>query len=67
MDCLLLLAEINRLWFAPPLLIATSFVYAGTRHEDLREILRHTASCAVTMLLIMLGVAAVLEVLAYLQ
>lgn len=49
------------------MLIATSFVYAGTRHEDLPSILRHTVSCAVTMLLIMLGVGVVLELLAFLQ
>lgn len=49
------------------MLIATSFVYAGTRHEDLPSILRHAVSCAVTMLLIMLGFGVILELLAYFQ
>lgn len=64
---LLLLAEINRLWFAPLLIAGVSFVYAGTRHEDLPSIFRHTGSCAATMVGIMAGVAVVLELLAYLQ
>ncbi|TWT48243.1 hypothetical protein [Botrimarina hoheduenensis] len=62
-----MLSAINRLWFAPLLIVGVSVVYAGTRHEDLRSILRHTTTCAVTLVLIMGAVAAVLEVLAYLQ
>jgi hypothetical protein len=29
------------LWYALPLVIAVSLVYAATRHEDMREILPH--------------------------
>jgi len=39
----LLLANIldNDLWFALPLVIAVSLVYAATRHEAMEPILRH--------------------------
>ncbi|REJ69619.1 MAG: hypothetical protein DWQ31_03890 [Planctomycetota bacterium] len=48
---LLLLAQfpMNRMWFAVPLIISVSLVYAGTRHEAMRPILRHAVSCAVWM------------------
>jgi hypothetical protein len=29
------------LWFAVPLIIASSLVYAATRHEEMRDILHH--------------------------
>jgi hypothetical protein len=29
------------MWYAVPLIIAVSLVYAATRHEDMREILPH--------------------------
>jgi hypothetical protein len=29
------------LWYAVPLIVATSLVYAATRHEEMREILSH--------------------------
>lgn len=32
--------EVN-LWYAVPLIIAVSLVYAATRHEDMREIFPH--------------------------
>ena len=42
MDSLLLAAgEINALWYALPLVIAVSLVYAATRHEQTRPILVH--------------------------
>lgn len=62
-----LLAEINRLVFAPPLLIGVSLVYAATRHEDLRSIFRHAASFGVWTAVFMVGVAAVLELLGAMQ
>lgn len=31
----------NDLWYALPLIVAMSFVYAGTRHEQMWPIVRH--------------------------
>ena len=31
------------LWYALPLIVAVSLVYAATRHEPMREIVRHAA------------------------
>ena len=36
-----LLADMNRLWFALPLIVVVSLVYAATRHELMRPILEH--------------------------
>jgi multisubunit Na+/H+ antiporter MnhB subunit len=33
----------NNLWYAFPLVIAVSLVYAATRHEEMAPILRHAA------------------------
>lgn len=62
-----LLAEMNRLVFAPPLLVGVSLVYAATRHEDPAEILRGAWSFGAWTALFMLGVAAVLQVLGAMQ
>jgi hypothetical protein len=35
------LAQINDLWYALPLIVSVSLVYAGTRFEDAGLILRH--------------------------
>ncbi|MBN2217009.1 MAG: hypothetical protein JW719_06505 [Pirellulales bacterium] len=34
------------LWYAVPLIVAVSLVYAATRHEQTQEILRHAARTA---------------------
>jgi hypothetical protein len=39
----ILLAEINDLWYALPLILSVSLVYAATRHEATDEIVRHAA------------------------
>jgi hypothetical protein len=41
-----LFAEVNRLWFALPLIVVVSLVYAATRHELMRPILEHAARFA---------------------
>ena len=38
-----LLAAINDFWYALPLVVAVSLVYAATRHESMQQILRHSA------------------------
>jgi hypothetical protein len=36
------LLPIDRLWYAIPLLVASSLVYGATRHESTRAILSHS-------------------------
>ncbi|MEO0531048.1 MAG: hypothetical protein AAF266_10820 [Planctomycetota bacterium] len=67
MTTLLLLAEMNRLVYAPPLLVAVSMVYAATRHEDMGAILRHAASFGGWTVAFMVAVAAVIEAFAFFQ
>ena len=62
-----LLADMNRLVFAPPLLVGVSLVYAATRHEDLRSILSGAASFGWWTVVFMLGVAGLLQLLAAFQ
>jgi len=38
---MLLLAEINMMWYAVPLIIVISLVYSATRHEATNQILAH--------------------------
>lgn len=40
-NILLAVAGINDLWYALPLVVAVSLVYAATRHELMQPILRH--------------------------
>ena len=40
----------NDLWYALPLVVAASLVYAATRHEQIGPILRHAVRIAVWML-----------------
>ena len=42
----LLLASINQLWYAVPLIVAVSLVYAATRHELMGPILHHAVRAA---------------------
>ncbi|MCA9246181.1 MAG: hypothetical protein KDA42_03670 [Planctomycetales bacterium] len=38
---LVLLGEISQLWYALPLIVTVSLVYAATRHERMEPILAH--------------------------
>lgn len=61
------LAEINHLFYAPPLLVAVSLVYAATRHEDLGAILRHAGSFGGWTVAFMAAVAVTIEALSFFQ
>jgi hypothetical protein len=37
----MILAQANQLWYALPLVVSVSLVYAATRHEDMPSILNH--------------------------
>ena len=47
MDHVLLALAINRLWYAVPLIVSVSLVYAATRHELMVPILRNAVHTAV--------------------
>jgi hypothetical protein len=52
------------LWYAVPLIIASSLVYAGTRHEEMRDILTHALQFG---LWIVFGMGALFALLWYLS
>ncbi len=58
----LLAAEIwaNDFWYALPLIVAVSLVYAATRHEDMEPILRHAVRIGIWIVGFMAVVFAVL-------
>ncbi|HUT93713.1 MAG TPA: hypothetical protein VMY37_29890 [Thermoguttaceae bacterium] len=51
----------NDLWFALPLVIAVSLVYAATRHESMAPILRHAMRIGTWIVGFMVVVFVVLE------
>jgi hypothetical protein len=59
---LLAAVQINELWFALPLIIAVSFVYAATRHERMVRILLRGLRVAV-MITVFMGLILVLLVM----
>ena len=63
MEVILLAAGIARLWYAVPLLVSISLVYAATRHEAMRPILEHAGRFAFGVVVFMLIIMAVLMLL----
>lgn len=53
----------NNLWYALPLIVSVSLVYAATRHEAMRPILRHAVSCATWMSGFIIAIMVVLWLL----
>lgn len=62
-----LLADINRLWYAAPLIVSVSLVYAATRHEEPTEIAGHAARFGGWILAFMAAVAVGLATLGWLE
>ena len=54
------LALINAYWFAPPLILAISLVYAASRHESWDLIWRHAARLFLMIAGILLATTVVL-------
>ena len=52
----------NQLWYAAPLIVSLSLVYAATRHELLQPILSHALRFALQTTGLMVAVLAVLAV-----
>jgi hypothetical protein len=61
----MLLAAINQLWQAGPLIVAISLVYAGTRHERPIAILEHAVRLGVWITAFLGIAAAILFVLSW--
>ena len=55
---------VHHLWYALPLVVAVSLVYAATRHEAMRPILKHAVGCGAWIVGLM---AAALVVLLLIQ
>lgn len=55
-----LAASTLRIWYAAPLIVCVSLVYAATRHEHLGPILNHAARFAIWVVVFMVIVAGVL-------
>ncbi len=56
----------NPLWYALPLIVVVSLVYAATRHEDAVSILTHALRIGVWIVGFMLSVFAVLSLISWL-
>lgn len=55
--------SINVYWFVLPLALAVSLVYASSRHESWKRIVRHAARLCATILGLMAAVTFVLLML----
>jgi hypothetical protein len=55
----------NDLWYALPLIISLSLVYAATRHEALPAILRHAARVTAWTVAFMGGILLLLAILSW--
>ena len=50
-----------QLWYALPLLVAVSLVYAATRHEEMVPILQHAVRFGMWLIVFMLVVMAIVH------
>jgi hypothetical protein len=56
-----------RIWFALPLIVSVSLVYAATRHEEMGPIVVHATRFAVWVVVFMAIVFAGLQLMSWLQ
>jgi heme/copper-type cytochrome/quinol oxidase subunit 2 len=61
-----LIAQINQMWYALPLVVAVSLVYSATRHEEMRPILEHAFRLAWSIFVFMGVILLVLWVISWL-
>ncbi|MBN1852258.1 MAG: hypothetical protein JW829_06020 [Pirellulales bacterium] len=64
-DAILVAVGIARLWYAVPLLVSISLVYAATRHELTWPILEHAVRFAFGVLIFMLIIMGILILLSW--
>lgn len=62
---LLPLADVNMMWYALPLIVVISLVYAATHHEAMKPILQHAARLAVMISGFMLAIMVVLAFISW--
>ncbi len=60
-----LMVQANDMWYALPLIIAVSLVYAATRHEEMIPILAHAGRLALWIIGFMVAIFAVLFLLSW--
>lgn len=63
---ILLATGIHQMWYAAPLIVAVSLVYAATRHEYMGPIFSHAIRFAIWITVFMAVVLAVLGFISYL-
>jgi hypothetical protein len=56
-----------RIWYAVPIVVSVSLVYAATRHEEMNQILIHAARFALWILAFMAILFALLQLMSWLQ
>jgi len=56
-----------RIWYAVPIIVSVSLVYAATRHEEMGPILVHAGRFAVWIVAFMAIVFAALQAMSWLQ
>jgi hypothetical protein len=64
-NLLLAALEINQLWYALPLIVTVSLVYAATRHEEMNAILGHAFRIGVWIVGFMAVVFVVLAAMSW--
>jgi len=57
----------TRLWYAVPLVVSVSLVYAATRHEQFGPILIHALRFALWIVVFMAIVLAVIQLMSWFQ
>ena len=56
----MILAQANQLWYAVPLVVSISLVYAATRHEQMPAILWHSLRFGTWIVAFLLGLGLIL-------
>jgi hypothetical protein len=67
MICVLAASDPLRIWYAVPIIVSVSLVYAATRHEEMGPILVHAGRFAVWIVAFMAIVFAALQAMSWLQ
>lgn len=62
---LILLAAMNRLWYAIPLIASISLVYGATRHELMLPILEHAGRFAIWIVSFLAILFVILTIVSY--
>lgn len=60
-----LLAQVNLMWYAVPLVLVISLVYSATHHEAMRPILAHSVRLGLMIIGFMLAIMVVLAIIGW--